>query len=67
MSNTAAAQPARTITMELPESLYLWLQQTTRATRQSVEATVLRALQVGSLPSWETAALFQLKNGLVLV
>jgi hypothetical protein len=55
MSNTAAAQPARTITIELPETLYLRLQQTARATRQSLEATMLRALQVGSPPSWETA------------
>ena len=55
MSNTAAAQSARTITMELPESLYMRLQQTAQATRQSLEATMLRALQVGSPPSWETA------------
>ena len=55
MSNTAAAQSARTITMELPETLYLRLQQTARATHQSLEATMLRALQVGSPPSWETA------------
>jgi hypothetical protein len=41
--------------MELPETLYLRLQQTARATRQSLEATMLRALQVGSPPSWETA------------
>ena len=41
--------------MQLPENLYLRLQQTARATRQSLEATMLRALQVGSPPAWETA------------
>jgi hypothetical protein len=41
--------------MQLPENLYLRLQQTAQATRQSLEATVLRALQVGSPPAWETA------------
>ena len=55
MSNTAAAQPARTITIELPGTLYLRLQQTAWATRQSLEATMLRALQVGSPPAWKTA------------
>ena len=55
MSDTATVQPARTVTMQLPESLYLRLQQTARATRQSLEATMLRALQVGSPPAWETA------------
>ncbi len=55
MSNTATVQSARTVTMQLPENLYLRLQQTAQATRQSLEATVLRALQVGSPPAWETA------------
>lgn len=55
MSNTATVQSARTVTMQLPENLYLRLQQTARATRQSLEATMLRALQVGSPPAWETA------------
>ena len=41
--------------MQLPENLYLRLQQTARATRQSFEAVLLRALQVGSPPAWETA------------
>jgi len=45
----------RTVTMQLPENLYLRLQQTAQATRQSMEATLLRALQVGSPPAWETA------------
>jgi hypothetical protein len=55
MSNTATVQSARTVTMQLPENLYLRLQQTAQATRQSLEATMLRALQVGSPPAWETA------------
>ena len=41
--------------MQLPETLYLRLQQTAQATRQSFEAVLLRALQVGSPPAWETA------------
>ena len=55
MSHTATAPPTRTITVQLPENLYLRLQQTAQATRQSLEATTLRALQVGSPPAWETA------------
>lgn len=42
------AQTARAITIELPEDLYVRLQQTARATHQSLESTVLRALQNGS-------------------
>jgi NADP-dependent 3-hydroxy acid dehydrogenase YdfG len=41
--------------MQLPENLYVRLQQTAQATRQSFEAIVLRALQVGSPPAWESA------------
>ena len=55
MSDAATVQPARTVTVQLPESLYLRLQQTAQATHQSLEATMLRALQVGSPPAWETA------------
>jgi predicted transcriptional regulator len=44
-----------TITLELPENLYLRLQQTAEATRQSLDAVLMRALQVGSPPTWETA------------
>ena len=46
---------ARTVTMQLPENFYLRLQQTAQATQQSLEAIVLRALQVGSPPAWENA------------
>ncbi len=45
----------RTVTMQLPENLYLRLQQTAQATRQSFDTILLRALQVGSPPAWETA------------
>jgi len=55
MNPIAPVQSARTITMQLPENLYLRLRQTAQATRQSLEATLLRALQVGSPPAWETA------------
>jgi hypothetical protein len=41
--------------MQLPERLYVRLQQTAQATKQSFEDILLRALQVGSPPSWETA------------
>ena len=44
-----------TITLDLPENLYLRLQQTAEATRQSLDAVLMRALQVGSPPTWETA------------
>ena len=42
-------QVARTFTIELPENLYIRLQHTAQATRQSIESLVLHALQVGSL------------------
>ena len=45
----------RTITLDLPENLYLRLQQTAEATRQSLDTVLMRALQVGSPPTWETA------------
>ncbi len=43
------AQTARTITIEVPESLYVRLQQTAQATRQSIESIILHALEIGSL------------------
>lgn len=46
---------ARTVTLQLPENLYLRLQQTAQATKQSFDAILLRALQVGSPPAWESA------------
>jgi predicted transcriptional regulator len=46
----------RTVTMQLPEDLYLRLQHTARATQRPFEEILLRALQVGSPPTWETAS-----------
>ncbi len=45
----------RTVTMQLPENLYLRLQQTAQATQQSFDTILLRALQVGSPSTWESA------------
>lgn len=46
---------ARTVTVQMPENLYLRLQQTAQATKQSFETILLRAVQVGSPPAWESA------------
>ena len=43
------------VTLHLPENLYLRLQQVAQATRQSFDEVVLRAIQVGTPPSWEDA------------
>lgn len=55
MENVAVLPAVRTVTMQLPEALYVRLQQTAQATRQSLETTLLRVLQVGSPPAWEMA------------
>ena len=48
------------VTLQLPENLYLRLQQMAQATHQSFDEVLLRAIQVGSPPSWEDApAAFQ--------
>lgn len=41
----------RTVTLQLPESLYTRLQQAARATHQSLDEVLLHAVQVGSPPS----------------
>jgi len=46
---------SRTITMQLPENLYMRLQQVAQAIQQPLEQILLRAIQVGSPPTWETA------------
>jgi predicted transcriptional regulator len=38
----------KTVTLQLPENLYLRLQQTAQATKQSFDTILLRALQIGS-------------------
>lgn len=43
------------ITIPLPETMYLRLQQTAQSTRQTVTDVLLRAVQIGSPPSWEDA------------
>lgn len=45
----------RTVTLQLPESLYTRLQQAARATQQSLDDVLLHAVQVGSPPSWDDA------------
>ena len=44
---------SRTITLDLPENLYVRLQQAAQATQQSFDAILLRAVQVGSPPGWD--------------
>lgn len=43
------------ITVTLPELLYLRLERTAQATRQPLADVLLRAVEVGSPPSWEDA------------
>ena len=43
----------RTVTLHLPESVYIRLQQVAQATKQSMDDVFLRVVQVGSPPSWE--------------
>ncbi len=50
----------QSVMLDLPENLYIRLQQTAQATRQSFNDVLLHAVQVGSPPSWEDApAMFQ--------
>lgn len=43
----------RTITLQLPENIYLRLQHVAQATQQSLNEVFLRVVQVGSPPTWE--------------
>lgn len=45
----------KTITLQLPENLYIRLQHTAQATKQSLDEIMLRALQIGSPPTWDMA------------
>lgn len=48
------------VTVQLPEHLYLRLAQVAKATHQSLDDIIVRAVEVGSPPSWEEApATFQ--------
>ena len=50
----------KNVTLQLPETLYLRLQQAANGMHQTLDEVLLRALQVGSPPSWEDApAVFQ--------
>ena len=42
-----------TITLQLPEHLFLRLQQVAQATRQSLNDVFVRAVQTGSPPDWQ--------------
>lgn len=43
-----------TISLNVPENLYLRLQQAAQATQQPLEKILLRAMQLGSPPGWES-------------
>lgn len=43
------------VMVRLPQDLYLHLQAVAQATKQSLDAVILRTLQVGRPPSWEDA------------
>lgn len=44
---------SETVTLQIPETLYQRLVNTARATQGPIEEIMLRALQVGSPPSWD--------------
>jgi hypothetical protein len=44
---------SRTVTLQLPEDIFLRMQQAARATKQTLEDIFLRAIEVGSPPDWE--------------
>lgn len=44
---------AATVTLELPEAIYLSLRGAAAAMRQPLEEVLLRALRLGSPPSWD--------------
>lgn len=43
----------RTVSIQLPESVYIRLQKAAHATRQSIDDVFLRVIQVGSPPGWD--------------
>jgi hypothetical protein len=45
----------RTVTLQLPEGLYIRLQQAAQATRRPLDDVLLHAVQVSSPPSWDDA------------
>lgn len=52
--------PAIDVVLPLPEELYMRLEQTARATQQSLTDMLLRAVRAGSPPDWsQSPAVFQ--------
>lgn len=45
----------QSITVQLPEKLYLRLQQAAQATRRPLQEILLRAVEIGSPPRWDDA------------
>jgi hypothetical protein len=45
--------PAETVTLQIPEIIYTRLANTAKATNRSLEEIILRALQIGSPPTWD--------------
>ena len=45
----------KSVMLQLPEALYLRLQQAANGMHQSLDEVLIRAVQVGSPPSWEDA------------
>lgn len=45
----------RTVTLQLPESVYIRLQQNAQATHRPLDDVLLHAVQVGSPPRWDDA------------
>ncbi|RLT40403.1 MAG: hypothetical protein DWI57_08530 [Chloroflexi bacterium] len=45
----------KSVMLQLPEALYLRLQQAANGMHQSLDEILIRAVQVGSPPSWEDA------------
>ena len=41
------------VTLDLPESIYIRLQQAAQATKQPLDQVILRAVQMGSPPGWD--------------
>jgi len=41
------------ITLNMPEDMYIRLQQAAQATKQSLDQIILRAVQMGSPPGWD--------------
>lgn len=42
-----------TVTLEIPEKMYVRLVNTSKATHRPLEEVILRALQIGSPPTWD--------------